>query len=97
MEHVLDTASFLVNKSVKKTWKVSTSLPVEYEIKYSTDIFNIANKDLLEYGASSRRFVAIDKTVFDMYRDKIEGFFFNKSDRLLLFSFKLQRRDKKLW
>ena len=84
MEHKLDVQAFFTNKSVKKTWNISTSLPVQFEVKYSTNILSPDNKDLLEYGESNRRLVAIDRVVYDLNRDKIETFFAHHNTTLHL-------------
>ena len=55
-------------------WNINTSLPVNYTIKISNDLFSIHNKDILSIGAKNgniRRLVVIDKKVYELYFNKI--------------------------
>ena len=59
----------------KRTWTVKAELPVEFTLKYSSDVFDPKNHDLINYGNSNRRIVVIDKNVHTLYSDKIENYF----------------------
>ena len=66
----------LVNfNNFKRTWNVESSLPVNFTIHYSSDIFNPQNLDLIEYGKSKRRIVVVDKTVHEIYGENIKSYF----------------------
>lgn len=66
---------YLGNYFLTKTWNVSFQLPVNFTIKYSTNILDPSNRDLLEYGASRRRTVVVDNKVWDLYGARIEEYF----------------------
>ena len=59
----------------KRTWSVKAELPVEFTLKYSSDVFNLNNHDLLSFGESNRRVVVIDETVYKLYGEQLEGYF----------------------
>ena len=59
----------------KRTWSVKAELPVEFILKYSSDVFNLNNHDLLSFGESNRRVVVIDETVYKLYGEQIETYF----------------------
>ena len=67
-------------------WNIKTVLPIKYEIKNSSDILSINNKDLLDY-ISKRVLVVVDKEVNRLYCDKINSFFkYNNIEaRIVLF------------
>ena len=52
---------------LKKAWKVESTLPISFGIRYSSGIFSPMNPDLLQLGESSRRLVLIDKNVDEIY------------------------------
>ena len=56
-------------------WTINTSLPINYEIKTSQNLFAINNKDLIEYCKSGHSLVVIDKTVSDLYGKLIHDYF----------------------
>src|SRR5438128_621660 len=58
-------------ETVKKTWNVQAALQIEFNIKYSTNILSLENRDLLEYGDTRRRLIAIDQTVYDIYGGRL--------------------------
>lgn len=60
--------------SIKRMWEVETSLPVSFQIKYSANIFDLANPDLLEIGDSRRRLIAIDRTVNRLFGDELRAY-----------------------
>lgn len=70
-----ETGAAPFQSSIRKVWEVEASLPVSFVVKYSTRIFEKSNPDLLEYGDSARRFICIDKTVYDLYKDKLHDYF----------------------
>jgi len=60
---------------IKKTWNVSASLPVDFSIRYSTNVFGSNNDDLLEFGNSPRRLVIFDRNVFDLHGETAKSYF----------------------
>jgi len=59
-------------------WQLSTELPVSFSIKYSNDILNPLNPDLLEYGSlgeQARRLVILDSTIEKLYGDQVRNYF----------------------
>ena len=73
---ILMKNNVLVNfNNFKRTWNVESSLPVNFTIHYSSDIFNPQNLDLIEYGKSKRRIVVVDKTVHEIYGENIKSYF----------------------
>ena len=66
----------LVNfNNFKRTWNVEAQQPISFTIHYSNDIFDPKNLDLVEYGRSKRRLVVVDKTVNELYGEKIANYF----------------------
>ena len=59
----------------KRTWSVKAELPVEFTLKYSSDVFDVNNHDLLSFNESSRRVVVIDKTVNELYGEQLKNYF----------------------
>jgi 3-dehydroquinate synthetase len=59
----------------KRTWSVKAELPVEFILKYSSDVLNVNNHDLLSFGESNRRVVVIDETVYKLYGEKLHNYF----------------------
>ena len=59
----------------KRTWSVKAELPVEFTLKYSSDVFNLNNHDLLSFGEANRRVVVIDETVYKLYGEQLETYF----------------------
>jgi 3-dehydroquinate synthase len=76
----------LVNfDNFKRTWSVKAELPISFTVKYSSDIFNTTNQDLLSYGDSQRRLVVIDKTVYEIYKTELHNYFDKHKVQLELF------------
>ena len=76
----------LVNfDNYKRTWTVKAELPVEFTLKYSSDIFNINNHDLLSFGESNRKLVVIDKAVNEIYGQRLVDYFKTMKVELKLF------------
>ena len=76
----------LVNfDNYKRTWTVKAELPVEFTLKYSSDIFNINNHDLLSFGESNRKLVIIDKAVNEIYGQRLVDYFKTMKVELKLF------------
>ena len=69
----------------KRTWSVKAELPVEFILKYSSDVFNLNNHDLLSFGESNRRVVVIDETVYKLYGEKLHNYFDTFQIKLELF------------
>jgi len=59
----------------KRTWSVKAELPVEFVLKYSSDVFDINNHDLLSFNESNRKVVVIDKTVNKLYGHQLKRYF----------------------
>ena len=59
----------------KRTWSVKAELPIEFTLKYSSDVFNPNNHDLLSFNESNRKVVVIDKTVYDLYGQQMHDYF----------------------
>lgn len=59
----------------KRTWSVKAELPIEFTLKYSSDVLNVNNHDLLSFGESNRRLVIIDETVYKLYGEQLETYF----------------------
>ena len=76
----------LVNfDNYKRTWSVKAELPVEFTLKYSSDVLNTNNHDLLSFGESNRRVVVIDETVYKLYGEKLHNYFDTFQVKLELF------------
>ena len=76
----------LVNfDNFKRTWSVKAELPISFTVKYSSDIFNATNQDLLSYSDSQRRLVVIDKTVYEIYKTELHNYFDKHKVQLELF------------
>jgi 3-dehydroquinate synthase len=76
----------LVNfDNYKRTWSVKAELPVEFTLKYSSDVLNTNNHDLLSFGESNRRVVVIDETVYKLYGEKLYNYFDTFQVKLELF------------
>lgn len=76
----------LVNfDNFKRTWSVKAELPISFTVKYSSDIFNTSNQDLLSYNDSQRRLVVIDKTVYEIYKKELHNYFDKHKVKLELF------------
>jgi 3-dehydroquinate synthetase len=60
------------------TWKIKTSLSIEYEIKKTINLFDINNLDLLSYGDQKegrKRLLVVDSTVNSIYHEEINNYF----------------------
>lgn len=63
---------------MENNWKITTALPVSYDIRTSPDLFFGRNVDLLSYGSTgpgSRRLVVVDSNVNELYGETIVSFF----------------------
>jgi 3-dehydroquinate synthase len=69
----------------KRTWSVKAELPIEFTLKYSSDVFNWNNHDLLSFSESNRRVVVIDQTVYKLYGQQLEDYFRTFQVELKLF------------
>jgi 3-dehydroquinate synthase len=69
----------------KRTWSVKAELPVEFTLKYSSDVLNVNNHDLLSFGESNRRVVVIDETVYKLYGEQLHKYFSTFQVQLVLF------------
>jgi 3-dehydroquinate synthase len=78
----------------KRTWSVKAELPVEFVLKYSSDVFNINNHDLLSFGESNRRVVVIDQTVYKLYGQQLQAYFDTFKIELKLFVIDATEQNK---
>ena len=78
----------------KRTWSVKAELPVEFVLKYSSDVFNINNHDLLSFGESNRRVVVIDQTVCKLYGQQLQAYFDTFKIELKLFVIDATEQNK---
>lgn len=87
--------NILINfDNYKRAWSVQAELPVSFSIKYSSDVFNPNNHDLLNYGSSNRRIIVIDKTVHKLYGAEIENYFSTLKTELKLCVIDAREEDK---
>ena len=60
----------------ERSWKIRSELEVDFSLKYSTNIFSLKNKDLLncteEYDVAV---IVIDKVVYNIYEDYLQHYF----------------------
>ena len=59
----------------KKIWRVETNLPTSFTVKYSFDVFNPLNHDLIKYCNNNRCLMIIDKNVHKIYFATIKKYF----------------------
>jgi 3-dehydroquinate synthetase len=78
----------------KRTWSVKTELPIEFVLKYSSDIFDVNNHDLLSFNESNRKIVVIDKTVNQIYGDRLQSYFDTFKIELKLFEIDAVEENK---
>jgi 3-dehydroquinate synthetase len=57
------------------TWTLQASKPLEYEISYAPNLFDLDNHALLESGGSFRRLVFIDSNVYRHFSEPILEYF----------------------
>ena len=69
----------------KRTWSVKAELPVEFTLKYSSDVLNVNNHDLLSFGESNRRVVVIDESVYKLYGEQLHNYFNTFQVNLVLY------------
>ena len=89
--------NILVNfDNYKRIWSVSTELPVSFTLKYSSDIFDPNNHDLISLCESNRCLCVIDKNVYNLYKDKIENYFKILKIELLIKIINISEENKSL-
>ena len=59
----------------KKMWSVKTNLPTSFTVKYSFDVFNPSNHDLIKYCNNNRCLMIVDKNVHKIYSTIIKKYF----------------------
>jgi len=60
--------NFLINfDNYKRAWSINTELSIGFNIKYSSDIFNLNNHELSLVGGSTRKIIVIDENVYQLY------------------------------
>jgi 3-dehydroquinate synthase len=62
-------------ENFKKTWRIETNLPTSFTVKYSFDVFNPLNHDLIKYCNNDRCLMIIDKNVYQLYSVIIKKYF----------------------
>lgn len=60
-------------------WKLLASKPLEYQISYAPNLFDIENHSLLEPNGSFRRLVFVDSNVYSNFSGIIEKYFYKNS------------------
>lgn len=56
-------------------WRLTASKPLEYQITYAPNLFDLENHSLLEPNASSRRLVFVDSNVYINFSETINEYF----------------------
>ena len=56
-------------------WRLTASKPLEYQITYAPNLFDLDNHSLLEPNASSRRLVFVDSNVYVNFSETINKYF----------------------
>jgi len=56
-------------------WRLTASKPLEYQITYAPNLFDLENPSLLESNTSSRRLVFVDSNVYVNFADTINEYF----------------------
>jgi 3-dehydroquinate synthase len=56
-------------------WRLSASRPLEYQISYAPNLFDLENRSLLEPSGSTRRLVFVDSNVYLKFSTTIDNFF----------------------
>ena len=59
----------------KKIWRIKTNLPASFTVKYSFDVFNPSNHDLIQYCNNNRCLMIVDKNVQKIYSTTIKKYF----------------------
>jgi len=66
----------LINfNNYKRAWTVKTELPIEFTLKYSSNVFDVNNHDLLSFNESERKIIVIDETVNKIYGENLKKYF----------------------
>jgi 3-dehydroquinate synthase len=56
-------------------WQLTASKPMEYQITYAPNLFDLENRSLLEPNGSSRRLVFVDSNVYSHFSETINEYF----------------------
>lgn len=77
-------------------WTVYHQKEINYEILVDKDIFDSQNEILLTGGRTkdSRRFVVVDKFIYDLYGERIEKYFDEKNIKSKIIPFKSSEKNK---
>ena len=62
-------------ENFKKIWRIETNLTTSFTVKYSFDVFNPLNHDLIKYCNNDRCLMIIDKNVYKIYSFIIKKYF----------------------
>jgi 3-dehydroquinate synthase len=62
-------------ENFKKTWRIEANLTTSFTVKYSFDVFNPLNHDLIKYCNNDRCLMIIDKNVYKIYSFIIKKYF----------------------
>lgn len=60
---------------MKSSWTINTSLPINYIVKNSPNLFAVDNTDILEYCPNQRALIIVDEKVSQLYLEMIENYF----------------------
>lgn len=60
---------------LRKRWRVSATLTFDFDIRYSTGIFEKSNSDLAKQHGTGRCLVVFEKTVFELYGQEARAYF----------------------
>ena len=95
--NLLSTEFLSDYEQFERSWKIRSELPVDFRLKYSTNIFSLKNKDLVNCSEEYKDVVVvIDKVVYDIYKKDLHDYFsFNKVE--LKFLSIDSGEDKKDW
>lgn len=71
------TSQFLADyEQFERSWKIRSDLPVDFKLKYSTNIFEDKNKDLLNVSKEFQAaIIVIDKVVNEIYQQPLKAYF----------------------
>lgn len=98
MKHNLEKEEYetLSGKKGVKKWTAETEPPVSFFVQISENLLAPGNHDLLEIGRqgkNARRLVVVDKTVCDLYGEKIENYF--KTSGIMYKIFPVESNEEK--
>lgn len=81
------------NNHVRK-WSITSEMTVEFTLKYSTDIFNLANQNLINHCQSARQIIIIDRNVYNLYCNDTNLYFQKYQIELSILILDVTEEDK---